>query len=203
MSERITRLKIRGDLAAAWTTANPVLLARELGIETDTRRMKMGDGTTAWTALPYFLAASDARGQVSRVTTQQLPAAAQNVFRATGAVGTLDSATAVGLTLGTTDQMALRNTSGAAMLVRVSAAIEAVAGNNNVLAMRLAVDGVSIAATESRGLHGGSGADAKMATDWIVSLAAGSEVGMVVANTSSSADITLQRARISAVQVQL
>lgn len=202
MSERITRLKIRGDLAAAWTTANPVLLARELGIETDTRRMKLGDGTTAWTALAYFMTATDARGQVSRVATQLLPAAAQNVFRATGAVGTLDSATAAGLALGTTDQMGLRNTSGAALLLRVSAAIEAVAGNNNILAMRLAIDGVSIAATESRGLHAGSGADAKMATDWIVSLPAGSEVGMVVANTSGSADITLQRARISAAQVQ-
>lgn len=54
MSERITRLKMRGDTAAAWTAANPVLLARELGIETDTRRLKVGDGTTAWTALPYI-----------------------------------------------------------------------------------------------------------------------------------------------------
>ena len=52
MSERITRLKMRGDTAAAWTAANPVLLAREFGIETDTRRIKMGDGTTAWAALP-------------------------------------------------------------------------------------------------------------------------------------------------------
>jgi hypothetical protein len=46
-------LKLRGDTAAAWTAANPTLAAREMAVETDTRRIKIGDGSTAWTALPY------------------------------------------------------------------------------------------------------------------------------------------------------
>jgi hypothetical protein len=48
------RLKLRRDTAANWTTANPVLLAGELGLESDTNKIKIGDGTTAWTSLGYF-----------------------------------------------------------------------------------------------------------------------------------------------------
>jgi len=43
----------RRDTAANWTTANPTLLNGELGYETDTGKWKIGDGSTAWTALGY------------------------------------------------------------------------------------------------------------------------------------------------------
>lgn len=39
--------------AAQWTTANTVLLIAEIGIESDTGKGKIGDGTTAWSVLPY------------------------------------------------------------------------------------------------------------------------------------------------------
>jgi hypothetical protein len=55
---RIATVKPRGGTAAQWTSANPVLLARELGIETDTQKSKYGDGTTAWNSLPYTVATS-------------------------------------------------------------------------------------------------------------------------------------------------
>ena len=45
--------KQRRDTAANWTTANPTLLAGELGYESDTGKWKVGDGSTAWTALAY------------------------------------------------------------------------------------------------------------------------------------------------------
>lgn len=45
--------KQRRDTAANWTTANPTLLAGELGHESDTGKWKVGDGSTAWTALAY------------------------------------------------------------------------------------------------------------------------------------------------------
>ena len=47
------KVKHRYDTASNWTTNNPVLLAGELGIESDTKRMKVGDGSTAWTSLDY------------------------------------------------------------------------------------------------------------------------------------------------------
>lgn len=49
----MNRLLLRGDTAANWTSANSILLARELGIETDTRKIKIGNGATVWTSLPY------------------------------------------------------------------------------------------------------------------------------------------------------
>ena len=39
--------------AANWTTKNPVLAAGEFGVETDTHKFKIGDGTTAWNDLIY------------------------------------------------------------------------------------------------------------------------------------------------------
>lgn len=39
--------------AAQWSTQNPLLLSGELGIESDTHRMKIGDGVTRWVSLGY------------------------------------------------------------------------------------------------------------------------------------------------------
>lgn len=44
----------RRDTAANWTSVDPVLADGEAGYETDTGQEKTGDGTTAWTSLPYF-----------------------------------------------------------------------------------------------------------------------------------------------------
>lgn len=49
-----TRIQLRNDLAATWDSKNPVLNKGEIGIEIDTRKMKVGDGTTAWNALSYM-----------------------------------------------------------------------------------------------------------------------------------------------------
>ncbi len=49
-----TRIRLRRGTAAQWTAANPVLALGEPGYELDTRRVKIGDGATAWTALAYF-----------------------------------------------------------------------------------------------------------------------------------------------------
>ena len=49
-----TRIQLRNDLAATWHSRNPVLNKGEIGIEIDTRKMKVGDGTTAWDALSYM-----------------------------------------------------------------------------------------------------------------------------------------------------
>lgn len=51
------QLSLRSDLAANWTSINPVLAAGEPGLETDTRKMKIGNGSTAWNSLPYAYSA--------------------------------------------------------------------------------------------------------------------------------------------------
>ena len=49
-----TRIQLKHGLAASWADKNPVLLAGEIGIETDTLKMKVGNGTSNWSALGYL-----------------------------------------------------------------------------------------------------------------------------------------------------
>lgn len=49
-----TRIQVRRDTAANWTSVNPTLASGEWGLESDTKKVKLGDGTTAWTSLAYF-----------------------------------------------------------------------------------------------------------------------------------------------------
>ena len=54
MSITVTSLmQQRRDTAANWTSNNPTLLNGEIGYETDTGYLKIGDGSTAWTSLGY------------------------------------------------------------------------------------------------------------------------------------------------------
>ena len=46
-------IQIKRGTASAWTSANTVLSAGEIGFETDTKKMKVGDGSTTWTSLGY------------------------------------------------------------------------------------------------------------------------------------------------------
>lgn len=43
-----SQIQVRRDIAANWSTVNPVLRAGEIGFTTDTKIMKIGDGVTAW-----------------------------------------------------------------------------------------------------------------------------------------------------------
>jgi hypothetical protein len=54
-----TRMQQRRGTAAQWTAANPVLAAGEIGFETDTSKFKMGNGSSAWSALTYFANAAE------------------------------------------------------------------------------------------------------------------------------------------------
>lgn len=63
-----TKIQLRHDTAANWTSVNPVLLEGEVGIETDTKKQKIGDGSTPWNNLAYDLGSTalqrlDADGQ--------------------------------------------------------------------------------------------------------------------------------------------
>jgi BRCT domain type II-containing protein len=48
-----TKIKLRRDTAAFWTSHNPILDLAEPGYETDSGKLKIGDGVTAWTSLAY------------------------------------------------------------------------------------------------------------------------------------------------------
>lgn len=56
MAEKPVNAKVqqRNDTAENWLLQNPVLLQGEIGVENDTGKVKIGDGSSPWAALPYF-----------------------------------------------------------------------------------------------------------------------------------------------------
>jgi hypothetical protein len=48
------RIQLRRDTAANWTSTNPVLRAGEFGIETDTLKFKIGNGSSTWTQITTY-----------------------------------------------------------------------------------------------------------------------------------------------------
>lgn len=50
-----TRMQQRRGTSAQWTSANPVLASGEIGFETDTNKLKIGDGVNTWANLVYFV----------------------------------------------------------------------------------------------------------------------------------------------------
>jgi hypothetical protein len=49
-----TRIQLRRGIASSWTSSNPILASGEVGVETDTNKIKIGDGSSNWTELDYF-----------------------------------------------------------------------------------------------------------------------------------------------------
>lgn len=49
----IYKIRVRRDTSGQWAFVNPVLGIGEVGFETNTRKLKVGDGTTPWNSLNY------------------------------------------------------------------------------------------------------------------------------------------------------
>ena len=65
----MTRIQIRRDTAANFTSVNPVLASGEPAKETDTGKWKLGDGVTAWTSLGYAPTAADVEAKANTAHT--------------------------------------------------------------------------------------------------------------------------------------
>lgn len=48
-------IQVRRGLASEWSSHNPTLSSGEFGLETDTNKIKIGDGTTVWDSLNYLM----------------------------------------------------------------------------------------------------------------------------------------------------
>ena len=60
------RIQVRRGTASQWTSTNPILAAGEMGVETDTRLFKFGNGSATWTALSYANNSDVAIGEISQ-----------------------------------------------------------------------------------------------------------------------------------------
>ena len=54
LTKGTVRVQVRKDDASDWTSADPTLAVGEFGFESDTGKLKIGDGSTAWTSLGYI-----------------------------------------------------------------------------------------------------------------------------------------------------
>jgi len=54
-----TKIQVRRDSAADWNITNPSLAEGEIGFETDTGKFKIGNGSSLWSSLDYFIDSSD------------------------------------------------------------------------------------------------------------------------------------------------
>ena len=48
------RIVLRQDTSTNWTQNNPTLLSGEFGFETNTNKLKLGNGVSPWTSLEYY-----------------------------------------------------------------------------------------------------------------------------------------------------
>lgn len=48
----------RNDTEANWTSVNPILALGEIGISTDVKKFKVGDGVSTWAQLTYYVTSS-------------------------------------------------------------------------------------------------------------------------------------------------
>ena len=144
------------------------------------------------------------RGQVSKMDAGTITITTQSVYVSTGLTGTFDTTTANGMTLGTTNTFAVKNTSGGTKLMQIYGSIDAktATGNNKILGIKLAKNGAAIDQTECRAFTGSSADEAKLVTNWMISMAANDEVALFIANQSGTENITLGRARLVAVEVR-
>lgn len=78
-----TKIQVRRDTSANWTSTNPTLSSGEIGFETNTGKFKIGNGSSAWSALDYFLDSSDLSGYLtaaSASTTYLTQASASTTY---------------------------------------------------------------------------------------------------------------------------
>lgn len=67
MAQITYTIQAKRDTAANWTANNPTLAEGEFGFETDTKKLKIGDGNTLWASLPYKILTDDIIGVANGV----------------------------------------------------------------------------------------------------------------------------------------
>lgn len=169
----LVQLQVRSDTAAAWTAANPVLLAGEPGFETDTGKLKLGDGVRNWATLPYTSgvslssaappvtgsAAAGTSGQAARADhSHALPASLScATLAATGEVSVGGNLTVTGELRGGPHKHATNDITGLTAFVVSTINNTLKAGSNVALSFDSVTNALTVSSTAAS-TGGGSGA---------------------------------------------
>lgn len=153
MSTLTATIQLRSDTAANWTSANPVLLSTELGIETDTYttsgttrlyNCKLGDGSTAWNSLAYVNIGQFFAGGTSSELSQldYTPQAAPAYKRgrtwydsSDEALSYYDDITGTSLQIGQENVIRCRNNTGSTITNMQAVYISGATGQNPTIAL--------------------------------------------------------------------
>lgn len=84
-------IKLRRGTAAEWTATNPVLAVGEPGVETDTNKLKIGNGSSVWTSLSYSVGSGGGGGGGTAVATTATPTATLVATNVQAALAELDT----------------------------------------------------------------------------------------------------------------
>ena len=109
------QIQLRRGLAAAWTAANPTLASGEMGVETDTSKFKLGNGSTVWTSLAYVASGnaltSASLAQFAATSSAQLASVISDET-GTGSLVFSTSPSFISPALGTPSSVTLTNATG-------------------------------------------------------------------------------------------
>ena len=88
-----TKIVSRNDISSNWTRANPILLLGEIGVETDTNKLKVGNGVNNWNDLPYMMGDNKLTKQLTynEKLLTKLEELEQNGFRTSKKIGLIYS----------------------------------------------------------------------------------------------------------------
>jgi hypothetical protein len=78
------KIQFRRSTAAEWASANPTLSIGELGLETDTGKFKVGNGSNSWTTLAYSSGTTGPAGTIAIGTTTTSAAGGSAVVNNSG-----------------------------------------------------------------------------------------------------------------------
>lgn len=139
------------------------------------------------------------QGQSWRMNDATVSGIARDVYSVVNISGFFDNSVASGIVAASGTGFGLRNNTGATFIFQVSVALEASAGNQDHLGIMLTKNGAVVSGTDSRAHTGNSSSEAPLNIPrHLISLSNGDEVGVAVANFSSSANIIIRRGRIVA-----
>jgi hypothetical protein len=68
------KFQVKRSNNSTWSSANPTLASGELGFETDTNKLKIGNGSNTWNTLSYIAGGIVDFGTTSNVSTTTMPA---------------------------------------------------------------------------------------------------------------------------------